>query len=226
MHARVGGTTTGCHELSQECLEGTGGGRWADRELDGRGGSWSAPRLIPRAGGDSAPSLPGCPSRWLCRVCELREDGQRAPQCCLCPVAGGALKPTSLPAPSSGGLIWCHAACMQWIPEVGRMDAVDPRGREDAWGGKDSCRHDTHADPCGMPPLPLDCPPLGDHDGLCTHGADLRHRDGAEGAKGAQLVHLPPAHGGQDPMRELLHRIPPTVRKVRACRGQGQIRAD
>jgi hypothetical protein len=34
-------------------------------------------------------------------------------QCCLCPIMGGALKPTTLE-----GDQWCHAACMQWIPEV------------------------------------------------------------------------------------------------------------
>ena len=34
-------------------------------------------------------------------------------QCCVCPVAGGALKPTNMRG------LWCHSACMQWIPEVG-----------------------------------------------------------------------------------------------------------
>lgn len=49
---------------------------------------------------------------WLCRACELKEEGKPPPQCCLCPVAGGALKPTTIPG------LWAHAACMQWIPEV------------------------------------------------------------------------------------------------------------
>ena len=49
---------------------------------------------------------------WLCRACELKEEGQPVPQCCLCPVTGGALKPTTLRG------IWCHVACMHWIPEV------------------------------------------------------------------------------------------------------------
>ena len=66
--------------------------------------------------------LPGIEEMWLCRACELREDGRRPPQCCLCPVAGGALKPTTL------GGIWCHAACLQWIPEVtvDDVDAMEP----------------------------------------------------------------------------------------------------
>lgn len=34
-------------------------------------------------------------------------------QCCVCPVIGGALKPTTIRG------TWCHSACMQWIPEVG-----------------------------------------------------------------------------------------------------------
>ena len=56
--------------------------------------------------------VPGVEDMWLCRACELREEGRAAPQCCLCPVAGGALKPTTMQG------IWCHAACLQWIPEV------------------------------------------------------------------------------------------------------------
>lgn len=56
--------------------------------------------------------VPGVEDMWLCRACELREEGRAAPQCCLCPVAGGALKPTTMQG------IWCHAACLQWVPEV------------------------------------------------------------------------------------------------------------
>ncbi len=41
-----------------------------------------------------------------------------APQCCLCPVSGGALKP------AEGDDLWCHAACMQWIPEVSVKDVT------------------------------------------------------------------------------------------------------
>lgn len=46
------------------------------------------------------------------RACELKEPGAAEPQCCLCPMAGGGLKPTTLQG------LWAHAACMQWIPEV------------------------------------------------------------------------------------------------------------
>ncbi|KAK9862670.1 hypothetical protein WJX84_009528, partial [Apatococcus fuscideae] len=58
------------------------------------------------------PELPGVDDMWLCRACELKEEGKPTPQCCLCPIEGGALKPTTVPS------LWCHAACMQWIPEV------------------------------------------------------------------------------------------------------------
>jgi hypothetical protein len=54
----------------------------------------------------------------MCRPCELHEKGQRTPQCCLCPVAGGALKPATIPG------LWVHAACMQWIPEITAQDFV------------------------------------------------------------------------------------------------------
>ena len=57
---------------------------------------------------------------WLCRACELKEEGKPPPQCCLCPVAGGALKPTTI----SG--LWAHAACMQWIPEVQNPPGASP----------------------------------------------------------------------------------------------------
>ena len=40
------------------------------------------------------------------------QDDSKAPQCCLCPIEGGALKPTTEPG------LWCHATCLQWIPEV------------------------------------------------------------------------------------------------------------
>lgn len=62
------------------------------------------------------PELPGIDDMWLCRACELKEPGKPEPQCCVCPVAGGALKPTTMEG------LWCHAACMQWIPEVTCID--------------------------------------------------------------------------------------------------------
>ena len=47
-----------------------------------------------------------------------QEEGGRAPQCSLCPVSGGALKPATTPG------LWCHATCMQWIPEVSVEDVT------------------------------------------------------------------------------------------------------
>lgn len=51
---------------------------------------------------------------WQLEVAQ--EEGGPQPQCCLCPVQGGALKPTDIPG------LWCHAACLQWIPEVSVND--------------------------------------------------------------------------------------------------------
>ncbi|KAF6264248.1 hypothetical protein COO60DRAFT_1698474 [Scenedesmus sp. NREL 46B-D3] len=70
------------------------------------------------------PELPEEDDMWLCRACELKEPGAPEPQCCLCPLVGGGLKPTTLPG------LWAHAACMQWIPEVtcvepSRMEPID-----------------------------------------------------------------------------------------------------
>ena len=60
------------------------------------------------------------------RVACLQDDS-KPPQCCLCPIEGGALKPTT-----EAGL-WCHATCMHWIPEV---SAVDERRMEPVTGIK------------------------------------------------------------------------------------------
>ncbi|GBG74520.1 hypothetical protein CBR_g18930 [Chara braunii] len=46
---------------------------------------------------------------WVCRLCET-PDIER--ECCLCPVRGGAMKPTSV-----GGL-WAHLLCAWWTPNV------------------------------------------------------------------------------------------------------------
>ena len=69
--------------------------------------------------------LPSQDSVWLCRACEKQEAGKAKPQCCLCPIEGGALKETTLPG------YWCHLACMQWIPEVTvlDMDRMEPIDR-------------------------------------------------------------------------------------------------
>ncbi len=49
-----------------------------------------------------------------CSCSQLRcvQDDSKPPQCCLCPIEGAALKPTTEPG------LWCHATCLQWIPEV------------------------------------------------------------------------------------------------------------
>lgn len=59
---------------------------------------------------------------WLCRACEYVEEQEggfgplgppvHPPQCCLCPVTGGALKPTTIPG------LWAHTVCGQWISEL------------------------------------------------------------------------------------------------------------
>ena len=63
-----------------------------------------------------------CSAPFTCTritVCDvLQEQDKVAPQCCLCPVSGGALKP------AEGDDLWCHAACMQWIPEVSVKDVT------------------------------------------------------------------------------------------------------
>ncbi|KAL8143443.1 hypothetical protein V2J09_016475 [Rumex salicifolius] len=46
---------------------------------------------------------------WVCRVCET-PDVER--QCCLCPVKGGALKPTDVET------LWVHVTCAWFRPEV------------------------------------------------------------------------------------------------------------
>ena len=46
------------------------------------------------------------------QMCHDMQDDSKPPQCCLCPIEGGALKPTTEPG------LWCHATCLQWIPEV------------------------------------------------------------------------------------------------------------
>lgn len=66
--------------------------------------------------------LPKMDEEWLCRSCEAIREGEAPPQCCLCPVIGGALKPTII----SG--VWCHVVCVQWIPEVtvDDMELMEP----------------------------------------------------------------------------------------------------
>ncbi|KAG8060907.1 hypothetical protein GUJ93_ZPchr0002g25677 [Zizania palustris] len=69
---------------------------------------------------------------WLCNLC--RPEAPRVPpRCCLCPVTGGAMKPTT-----DGR--WAHLACAIWIPEtclkdVKRMEPIDGLSRinKDRW---------------------------------------------------------------------------------------------
>ena len=66
--------------------------------------------------------VPDATESWICRSCEAQAAGDPVPQCCLCPVVGGALKPADIPG------IWCHLTCVQWIPEVlvEDVDSMEP----------------------------------------------------------------------------------------------------
>ncbi|KAG7561702.1 Zinc finger PHD-finger [Arabidopsis thaliana x Arabidopsis arenosa] len=50
---------------------------------------------------------------WVCRVCET-PDIER--ECCLCPVKGGALKPSDVEG------LWVHVTCAWFRPEVGFLN--------------------------------------------------------------------------------------------------------
>ncbi|XP_030457193.2 histone-lysine N-methyltransferase ATX3 isoform X2 [Syzygium oleosum] len=50
---------------------------------------------------------------WVCRACET-PDVKR--ECCLCPVEGGALKPTDIEP------LWVHVTCAWFRPEVGFLN--------------------------------------------------------------------------------------------------------
>ena len=71
------------------------------------------------------PDVPDDTVGWLCRACEHTGGAvSETPLCCLCPVGGGALKPTTIPS------LWAHSACCQWIPEttvldIERMEPID-----------------------------------------------------------------------------------------------------
>ncbi|KAI8009701.1 Histone-lysine N-methyltransferase ATX1 [Camellia lanceoleosa] len=69
---------------------------------------------------------------WLCSLCRPGAPDS-PPPCCLCPVVGGAMKPTL------DGL-WAHLACAIWIPEtclsdVKKMEPIDGISRitKDRW---------------------------------------------------------------------------------------------
>ncbi|KAL6543307.1 hypothetical protein OROHE_010827 [Orobanche hederae] len=59
---------------------------------------------------------------WFCAQClESKKSARKAQlSCCLCPVGGGALKPTT-----DGN--WAHLVCAIYVPEV---FFIDPEGRE------------------------------------------------------------------------------------------------
>ncbi|XP_042000585.1 histone-lysine N-methyltransferase ATX5-like isoform X1 [Salvia splendens] len=51
---------------------------------------------------------------WVCRACETPEVER---ECCLCPVKGGALKPTDVQ------IFWVHVTCAWFRPEVAFLNA-------------------------------------------------------------------------------------------------------
>ncbi|KAL0322694.1 UNVERIFIED_CONTAM: Histone-lysine N-methyltransferase ATX2 [Sesamum angustifolium] len=69
---------------------------------------------------------------WLCNLCRPGAP-ESPPPCCLCPVVGGAMKPTT-----DGR--WAHLACAIWIPEtclsdIKKMEPIDGlcRINKDRW---------------------------------------------------------------------------------------------
>lgn len=69
---------------------------------------------------------------WLCKLCGPGAPDS-PPPCCLCPVTGGAMKPTT-----DGR--WAHLACAIWIPEtclsdIKTMEPIDGLSRinKDRW---------------------------------------------------------------------------------------------
>ncbi|KAJ8573133.1 hypothetical protein K7X08_009644 [Anisodus acutangulus] len=56
---------------------------------------------------------------WVCRACETPEIER---ECCLCPVKGGALKPTDIDS------LWVHVTCAWFRPEVAfhNADKMEP----------------------------------------------------------------------------------------------------
>lgn len=79
---------------------------------------------------------------WLCNLC--RPGAPESPLCCLCPVVGGAMKPTT-----DGR--WAHLACAIWIPEtclsdIKKMEPIDGLSRinKDRWKLSCSICHVSH----------------------------------------------------------------------------------
>ncbi|XP_042066795.1 histone-lysine N-methyltransferase ATX2-like isoform X1 [Salvia splendens] len=79
---------------------------------------------------------------WLCNLC--RPGAPESPLCCLCPVVGGAMKPTTDDR-------WAHLACAIWIPEtclsdIKKMEPIDgiDRINKDRWKLLCSICHVSH----------------------------------------------------------------------------------
>ena len=76
--------------------------------------------------------------QWLCALCEHRRKISKeapsnvSPDCALCPVKGGALKPVAsakeLSNTKLSGAVFGHLFCSQWIPEtfIGDMEKMEP----------------------------------------------------------------------------------------------------
>ncbi|KAK6930634.1 SET domain, partial [Dillenia turbinata] len=126
---------------------------------------------------------------WFCNFC--REGAPNpTPCCCLCPVSGGAMKPTT-----DGR--WAHLACAIWIPEtclsdIKRMEPIDGLSRinKDRWkllcsicgvsyGACIQCSNNT----CRVAYHPLCaraagyCVELEDEDRLCLAGVNEEDHD-------------------------------------------------
>ena len=71
----------------------------------------------------------------MCRACQGEECVR---ECCLCPIKGGALKPTNIEG------VWAHVMCAFWVPETRlrstqKMEPVEglesvPLHRFKTWG--------------------------------------------------------------------------------------------
>ncbi|GAQ87333.1 histone-lysine N-methyltransferase [Klebsormidium nitens] len=103
-----------CHVTVHELCYGVRRSAAAEKHSGQHGTGTQSPG---NAHPDSRIGSPGKrPKVWVCRACE---DPLLKPHCCLCPVRGGALKPTSIEGR------WAHVACAQWVTET---QLADPAG--------------------------------------------------------------------------------------------------
>lgn len=73
------------------------------------------------------PLVKGIPEGdWFCAQCSVSISSQTGKSfaCCLCPINGGAMKPTTKEGVDGG---WAHVVCALYVPEV---FFLDPEGRE------------------------------------------------------------------------------------------------